>query len=192
VVYPLALLGLILVIATCTPIVRWYGYRLAGKWPKPEGDVLIVLGGTYLEPEIIGEDSYWRSVYAVRLYKQQHFKQVFLVGSKVAENMRQFLAFQGVAPESIRLEMRSNSTHENAIYTSQMLANVPGRKVLMTSDYHMFRASRAFARAGVGTVPCPVPDAIKRSGHWHMRWQAFLDEALETGKILYYAARGWL
>ena len=190
--WPLALIGLVVVVVTVTPSVTWYANLLAGDWSAPDGQVLIVLGGSYFEPDIISEDTYWRSVYALRLFRRGHFKRVVVVGHGVAENMRQFLAFQGVPADAICLETRSTSTHENAIYTARMLANVPGTKVLMTSDYHMFRALRTFERAGIDVLPCPIPHSVKLGGFWQTRWLAFLDEGVESVKIVYYAARQWI
>ena len=65
-----------------------------------------------------------------------------------------------------------------------------GRKVLLTSDYHMFRACRAFRKAGLEVAPRPFPDAGKRAANWLGRWPAFLDEVVETLKIGYYFVRG--
>ncbi len=70
------------------------------------------------------------------------------------------------------------------------LEGAPGVKVLLTSDYHMFRAARTFARAGLKVGEWPVPDALK--GGWRRRWPAFLDELVETTKIGYYFSRAWI
>lgn len=190
--WPLASIGLVVVVVTVTPLVTWYANLLAGDWSAPDGQVLIVLGGSYFEPDIISEDTYWRCVYALRLFRRGHFKRVVVVGHGVAENMRQFLAFQGVPADAIYLETHSNSTHENAIYTARMLASVPGTKVLMTSDYHMFRALHTFERAGIDVLTCPIPHSVKLAGSWQTRWLAFLDEGVESVKIVYYATRQWI
>ena len=62
--------------------------------------------------------------------------------------------------------------------------------VLLTSDYHAYRASCAFARAGVSVLPRPVPDAFKRATVWYMRWGVFAEEAGEACKIVGYRIRG--
>ena len=64
--------------------------------------------------------------------------------------------------------------------------------MLLTSDYHMFRAHRAFKKAGLEVLPKPFPDARKRASEWTGRWPAFLDLVEETLKIGYYYARGWI
>ncbi len=50
---------------------------------------------------------------------------------------------QGVPASVITVEPASSNTHDNALYTLELLRNVAGRKVLLTSDYHSFRAYRA-------------------------------------------------
>jgi uncharacterized SAM-binding protein YcdF (DUF218 family) len=188
----LAAIGLTLVLVMLTPVTSVYARWLAGPWTDPEGPVLIVLGGASMEEGIIGENTYWRAVYALRAYRKSHFPLVILTGAQAAGNIRDFLTFQGVPSDSIRLETRATSTRENALFVRQMLANVPGPKILMTSDYHMFRARRVFARAGIDVVPRPIPDAIKQGANWQGRWPAFVDEIVESLKIGYYAARGWI
>ena len=98
----------------------------------------------------------------------------------------------GVPSNAIRIEPRATTTRENALYVRQMLANVSSPKILMTSDYHMFRAKRVFARAGIDVIPRPIPDALKQGSNWQGRWPAFVDEIVESLKIGYYAARGWI
>jgi len=81
---------------------------------------------------------------------------------------------------------------QEARHVFEALRNTPGRKVLLTSDYHTFRAWRAFRKAGLNVQPRPFPDAGKRFNDWRQRWPIFLQLAGETGKILYYRARGWI
>ncbi len=71
-----------------------------------------------------------------------------------------------------------------------MLQGLPGRAVLLTSDYHVFRATRAFRKAGVAVLARPIPDARKRAANWDRRWDAFQDLVIETAKTGYYFLRG--
>jgi len=193
----LTLLGLLVVVATLTPLDAWWAKHLAGSWNDPPGEVLIVLGGSRTSPDgIIMWDSYLRSLYAVRAYRERSFALVVVSGGTgsptVASSMRDFMGSQGVPASVLRVEERSRSTRENAQYVSEMLKATPGRKVLLTSDYHMYRAVRAFRKAWLEVVPHPVPDAFKRSGTLEGRWPAFLDLARESVKIVYYRMRGWI
>jgi uncharacterized SAM-binding protein YcdF (DUF218 family) len=106
--------------------------------------------------------------------------------------MQEFLVCQGVPAQAILLEPDSRSTRENALFTRRLLGDAPGRKVLLTSDYHTFRAYRAFRKAGLTVLPRPFPDVLKRANAWQSRWPIFLGLATETLKIGYYWARGWI
>lgn len=179
-----------------TPLITWWARALAGPWKDPKGDILIVLSGSELDRYVLGESSYWRSVYALRAYQEGGFRQLVLSGGgeqrPIAELMQDFLVCHGVAPGIVEVEPRSRSTRENALFTAQLLRGVPGRKVLLTSDYHMFRARRVFEKAGMEVSPRPIPDAIKRSGDWRGRWPVFLELTEETAKQAYYKLRGWM
>lgn len=192
IVWGLAALGFLLLVVTFSPLDYWWATALAGPWNTPKGDVLIVLGGSVLDDGTLGESSYWRSVYATRAYREGQFRQVVLSGMSAAEAMKSFLVCQGVPPEVIRLETRSTSTRENALFTKELLTGVSGRLVLLTSDYHMFRAHHAFGKIGLDVVPIPYPDVRKRATRWTGRWPAFVDLMVETGKIPYYFVRRWI
>jgi uncharacterized SAM-binding protein YcdF (DUF218 family) len=92
----------------------------------------------------------------------------------------------------ILVEPRAVSTRESALFLRPMLQGPPGRVVLLSSDYHMFRATRAFHKAGIDVLPRPIPDACKRAMSWDRRWDAFQDLVIETTKIGYYFLRGWI
>jgi len=99
----------------------------------------------------------------------------------------------GIPASAITIETASMSTRENALFPAPLAAKLPGRKLLLTSDYHMFRALRVYRKAGIDCEPLPIPDIKKRSlVSWRNRGSAFLELSLETIKILYYAARGWV
>ena len=146
----------------------------------------------------MGSSSYWRSVYALRAWRQGTFRRIVISGGpapadrSIAAPMRDFLEAHGVPREAIQIETQSTSTHENALRVAELLAHVPGSKVLLTSDYHMFRAFRAFKKAGLEVLPRPFPDAGKRAVGWAGRWPAFVDLIVEMMKIGYYRVRGWI
>jgi uncharacterized SAM-binding protein YcdF (DUF218 family) len=145
----------------------------------------------------IGESSYWRCTYAARAYREGTFKQVVLTGGgrdavPIAESMKRFLVYLGVPVAVIEVEPHSMSTRENALFVKPMITARAGRKVLLTSDYHMFRAYRVFEKAGIDVQPRPYPDVRKRAGSWRGRLPAFLDLLEESAKIVYYRAHGWI
>lgn len=192
-----AALGVLLIVVTFTPLDLWWATWLAGRWDDPKGDVLIVLGGSVVEDGMIGASTYWRAVYAVRAWRQGGFKAVVLSGggtgsASAAEAMRDFLISQGVPRDVIWIETRSESTRENALFTKPILDSMPGRKVPLTSDFHTYRAWRAFKKVSLDVVPRPLPDVRKRAQSIFERWGAFLDLSEETAKIVGYCVRGWI
>jgi len=193
-----AALGLLFLVVSFTPLVDWWALLLRGDDYADKGDVLIVLSGSMIEDGSMGWSSYLRTTYAWWVFRDGGFKEVVVSGGAIAASkpvaiaMGDFLRFQGVPAQAIHLETQSRSTHENALYSARLLKDLPGRTVLLTSDYHAFRARRAFARAGVEVSVLPVPDVLKRSGRWLSRWSCFIDLLEETVKIGYYGARGWI
>jgi uncharacterized SAM-binding protein YcdF (DUF218 family) len=190
-------LGLLLLIVTFTPLDLWWARLLSGPWSNPKGDVLIVLGASPGRAEgIISGSEYWRAVYSVRAWREGGFKTIVLTGGPpnypAAQAMEDFLVAQGIPKESIRLETRSRSTRENALFTKPILEGLAGNKVLLTSDFHMYRAARTFRKAGLEVLPRPLPDVRRGAQNPFDRWSSFLILAQETGKIGYYYLRGWI
>lgn len=180
-----------------TPLTSWWATMLSGNWSQPRGDVLVVLGGSVLDNGKIGGSSYWRAIYGAMAYREGGFREVLICGgldgtASISSPMRDLMVTLGVPADRIRMEQESISTRENALFAAKILKNMPGQKVLLTSDYHMYRAIRVFRQAGIEIEPLPFPDVRKRSGAWMNRWSCFQDVALETAKIVYYHIQGWI
>jgi uncharacterized SAM-binding protein YcdF (DUF218 family) len=182
-----------------TPLVQWYAAQLAHPWEDSDGDILIVLANEQQSDDIIGQVSYWRAVYAVRAWRAGHFRAVVVSGGSpkgvhksMAAVIGDFLACDGIPREKIFLEEKSLSTRENALFTKNMIGNWPGRKVLLTSDYHTFRALRAFRTAGLAVEPRPFPDILKQSNNIVFRGPCFWGLCTETAKIVWYWEKGWI
>jgi uncharacterized SAM-binding protein YcdF (DUF218 family) len=182
-----------------TPVNRWYALWLASPWTAPDGDILIVLSSEETADDMIGLVSYWRAVYAVRVWREGHFRAVVVSGGytpgghqPLAEVIGRFLAAYGIPRDKIFLETRSTSTRENALFTKEMIGGWPGKKVLLTSDCHMFRARRAFEAAGLPVASRPVPDVLKRDNSPVNRVGDAWILALETTKIGWYLLHGWI
>jgi uncharacterized SAM-binding protein YcdF (DUF218 family) len=193
----LASIGALFLLATLTPIDSWWATALSCDWNDPAGDVLIVLGGSTLDYGMVGGSSYWRGVYAALCHNQAAYREIVVSGGPPGANssalaLRSFLIGQRVPSSLIRVEPDSKTTRENAVFTARLLKNTPGRKLLLTSDFHMYRASGAFRKAGLEVFTLPFPDVLKRKNQWRGRWPAFLDLVEETLKIGYYRARGWI
>ena len=192
------LAGVLLLVITLTPVVKIFAWMLDGGGDyHAKGDVLIVLSGSTLESGIMGESSYWRTVYAVQAWREGGFKKIVITGGSdpkmpIATLMSTFLQASGVPADAILTETRADNTRENALFTRDLLAGLPGRKVLLTSDYHMFRALHTFRKAGIEVAPRPVRDVLVRGSGFRGRWGAFLSVCTELPKIPVYAVRGWL
>jgi uncharacterized SAM-binding protein YcdF (DUF218 family) len=68
-----------------------------------------------------------------------------------------FLQDAGVAADRIIVEGRSRNTHENAVFTRDIVKPKPGdRWYLVTSAYHMPRSMGLFRKAGFDVTAYPV------------------------------------
>lgn len=191
----LAVVGLVVILVTTTPLVSWWATQLAGSWTDPNGATLIVLAGDSTDNGLIGRSSYLRANYAVNAYKTGNFERILITGDlSSSTDMALFMEASGVPHDRIVLETESQSTHDSAVRTAALLAGDAAATdlVLLTSDFHMWRSLRTFSRAGVLVDPRPIPDALKRATRWQGRWGAFQDLVLESIKIAYYAAKGWI
>lgn len=76
-----------------------------------------------------------------------------------------FLVAMGIARERIVLENRSATTHENALFTRDMLKPEPGQRwLIVTSAAHMPRAIGCFRRQGFDVVAWPADFRTKSAG----------------------------
>jgi uncharacterized SAM-binding protein YcdF (DUF218 family) len=191
-----AVVGTLVLMVTFSPIVPWTAARLAAGWTDTDRNVLILLiasgdpgmpGGRF-----IGIETYWRTAYALEAWHSGHFHTILACGQGSAETIKPLLVAYGVPESAILVENRSISTHENAVFAKPLLARLSGPFVLLTSDFHMLRASRCFAHEKIHVATRPVPDILKRSGSLQLRWECFWILVEEIGKIGYYGARGWI
>jgi uncharacterized SAM-binding protein YcdF (DUF218 family) len=193
-----AAIGFLWLAVTFTPLVYWWGTALAGPWADPQGETLVVLAGSSADADMIGASTYWRCLYAVMVYREGGVRRIITSGGgppgllPVAELMRDYLEGNGVPRGTVVVEPRATSTRESALFLRPILQGISGRVVLLSSDYHMFRATRAFRKAGIDVLPRPIPDVRKRAMRWNRRWDAFQDLVIETTKIVYYFLRGWI
>jgi uncharacterized SAM-binding protein YcdF (DUF218 family) len=186
-----AVIGVITILAITTPLVHWWAIASAGPIEQPKGDILIVLSAARDQGGGMSFSSYWRARGAVNAWKGGTFTRIVVSGRGVPA-ITEYLVAEGVPPESILVDGASTSTHQNAINTARLLQNLPGKRVLLTSDFHMFRALRTFRKAGVDAAPMAVPDAIRNSNAWGGRFSVLQNLIQENLKILYYAIHGWI
>ena len=187
----LAAIGLITVLAIATPIVSWWARAYSGPIERPRGDVLILLSAASDDRGGISYSSYWRAREAIFAWQTGGFKKIVISGGG-GPGIRNFLLAEGVPSDVIVAEWRSTSTRENGIETARQIQGIPGKRVLLTSDFHMYRALRVFRKLGIEVTPMAVPDVLHLTEHWNGRFSAFETMLVESVKIIYYALRGWI
>jgi uncharacterized SAM-binding protein YcdF (DUF218 family) len=188
----LAVIGLITVLVISTPIVSWWVRAYSGPIEQPKGDVLILLsaaadnkyGG-------ISYSSYWRARQTLLAWQTGGFRKIVICGSG-GPGIFNFLIADGVPRDVLVTERKSVSTRENAIETARLIQTLPGKKVLLTSDFHMYRALRVFRKLGIEAAPMAVPDVLHSTEQWNGRFSAFEIMLTESAKIVYYSVRGWI
>lgn len=187
-----AVVGIVFAIVIATPLVAWWAHAYAeGALDQPKGDVLIVLAAAADDSHGISYSSYWRARMAALAWQTGGFKTVVVSGGS-GPGIEDFLVAEGVPRSAIVAEWDSRSTRQNALAVKRLVANLPGTRVLLTSDFHMYRALRVFRKQGIQVTPMAVPDVLHETENWRGRIPAFETMSIETAKIVYYKLRGWI
>ncbi len=184
-------IGLIAVVITATPIDMWWAHAYSGPLQQPQGDVLIVLSAAADDNGLISYSSYWRARYALLAWRTGGFQKIVISGGG-GPGILDFLVAEGIPRQDIIAEWRSQNTHDNGTETAHLIEGMAGRKVLLTSDFHMYRALRVFRKLGIEVTPMPIPDVMKSAQHWNGRLPAFEIMVQESTKIVYYRIHGWI
>lgn len=187
----LAFFGLLVLLVVATPLVSWWASAYAGPMERPKGDVLILLSAAKDENGGISYSSYWRAREAVYAWQTGGFTKIVVTGGG-GPGILNFMLANGVPRSVLVAEWRSNSTRENALNVARLLEGEPGRRVLVTSDFHMYRSLRVFRKVGIDAAPMAVPDVLHGAEHWPGRFAACWTMILESAKIVYYWLRGWM
>jgi uncharacterized SAM-binding protein YcdF (DUF218 family) len=187
----LAIVGLITVLSIATPVVAWWARAYSGPLQQPKGDVLILLSAANDDRDVISYSSYWRARYALIAWQNGGFQKIVISGG-AGPGILNFLVAEGVPHEAIVAEWQSTSTRENGVNVSRLIQGMPGKKVLLTSDFHMYRAVRVFRKLGMDVTPMPVPDVVKITERWNGRFPGFETMMIESAKIVDYKLHGWI
>lgn len=146
----------------------------------------------------LGYDSYLRCIYAGWYIQRYTYRYVVLSGADgLAQAMAKFLKVNVVELPPTLLEPRAHSTYENAVYVKalleqQSISPASSRIVILTSDFHSWRARRVFEHCGMHVRVIPVPDVLKRSASLPYRLTGFFTIVEEVGKSITYAVEGKL
>ncbi len=189
----------------------------------PETEAIILLGGSTQAPipprnTVEINDSGDRVFYAAHLYKAGKAPIIIATGGGIswlgktipeANNMKQLLVAMGVPPSAVIEETHALNTHENAVYTKEILEERGIEKALLvTSAFHMPRSVLTFKKQEINIIPAPTDFSITKQ-HWEQLQstpQATLINSLpsagnleQTTKVLkeylgifIYWLRGWI
>jgi uncharacterized SAM-binding protein YcdF (DUF218 family) len=210
----LGLLGLCLV---SFPAADWLFSRpLESPYPvrplfSESGQAIVVLSGTVAPPQypapytLPDRETNERCRYAAWLYAHWRPLPVLASGGTdspgarpFSDTMRELLNREGVPESMIWTETRSRSTHENAVYSAELLRSKGIDKiVLVTEAQSMLRAELSFRKEGLVVIPAPsefrefeaLDDELIPS------WKAIYRNEItlhETLGLAWYRLRGWI
>jgi uncharacterized SAM-binding protein YcdF (DUF218 family) len=167
----IAALGLAWLIACATPafadlLERGLAERFPSRAPSayPRADAIVVLGGDGLptipdnwndDPGQVGPK---RIGFGYFLFAAGRAPLMLVcVGERGAQLTRALLERHGVPDDALQLEARSQTTWENALYTTPMLRREGAQRILLvTSQVHMRRAVSVFHKQGFEVIPAPT------------------------------------
>ena len=140
---------------------------------------------------------------ALWLYRAGRVRRILISGGSgavlakahtEAHDLATLLRLAGVPNSAILLEEKSRNTHENALFTKQLVAARPelDTLILVTSAFHQRRALGCFAKVGLRPIAFP---AGYRSTDFRAApdyWLVPSPEALTNFSLLTHEAVGWL
>lgn len=171
--------------------------------PPSAGYSCGIIAGGFASPDL-NANGYFNSssdrfIQAVKLYQQGIIKNIIVSGGNGKQEEKGFqegswvkgeLVSVGIPATDIFVEDRSGNTAENALNTKHILdsLHLPPPYVLITSAFHMPRASLIFKKQGLKIIPFPcnyttglggfsAPDLLPRPSVL-LGWDAYLKETL--------------
>ena len=191
----------------------------------PEAEAIVVLGGAtqakdYPRSTVELNGAADRVLYAADLYLDEKAPLIISSGGSIAwqqigdstpaQEMADLLIRFGVPEEDIILQARSNNTHEDAIYSAEILNEMGIKRIiLVTSASHMPRSVALFVHEGFEVIPAPTDYRVTQT-EWESLWQfefpdvlvdlvpsqsnisSFTNSMKEYIGIIVYRLRGWL
>ncbi|MDQ0176591.1 YdcF family protein [Bacillus chungangensis] len=139
------------------------------KSPEPNADYLVVLGAK-LDGEQMSLSLLYRMNAAFTYLEANPNTKVIVSGGKgageiitEAEAMARFLEDNGIEKNRIIKEESSTSTYENLLFTKQLIGGKQKDIVIVSSDFHLFRAGIIAKRVGFEPqfLAAPTPEIVK-------------------------------
>jgi len=203
--------GIYLLLFATGPVANLLLYPLETRHVRPARlerppGAIIMLGGV-LDRQELGagyyemQDSADRFVEAVRLALRYPGAPLLITGGssailqtaqREADVLHRLALDLGVPPKQVRVDRRARNTYENALHAKELLADVKGPLLVVTSAVHMPRSAACFRKLGLEVIPWPVdfqrtssgpgswlpkPSTLQRSNdalHEYLGWLAYL------------------
>ncbi|CAA7617444.1 conserved hypothetical protein [Candidatus Terasakiella magnetica] len=205
------------VVLSQIPVEQWLEVPLENRFPPPQTlpekvDGIIVLGGaidpvlSHARGQVVANSAITRLTALIPLAK--HYPEarlVFTGGSgsifdqeiKEAPYAIEFYRSIGFYADRVQVEDRSRNTHENAVFTRELMAPQAGETwLLITSAFHMPRAVGSFRAVNWPVIAFPV-DYQTTERPWTPRLSIggplnhFTHVMNEAVGLAYYRLRGW-
>jgi len=183
-----------------TPLVWWLASPLKVSAPPEPADAIVVFAGGVGESGQAGGGYQERVKAAVDLYRARYAQHVVLSSGfrfvfHEAEVMKDLATANGVPADAIELEQSAANTHENVVFTREILARRGWRKILLVSSpYHMRRALLTWRGSAPDVIVIPTP--VQQSLFYLHERGPSLDQVRgimqEYLAIAAYWWRGWI
>ncbi|MDR3577412.1 MAG: YdcF family protein [Anaerolineaceae bacterium] len=146
----------------------------------PTADAIVVLGGAtepqqYPRSTVEVNSAGDRVIYSAEIYKEGKAPYILLSGGSIswldnrtsstpASEMAALLETMGVPNNALWLQTASQNTHEDAVYSLQMLKQKGVKRILLvTSAMHMPRAMALFKNHGIEVIPAPTDYTVTQA-----------------------------
>ena len=183
-----------------TPLLWWAASPLQKSDLPQTADAIVVFAGGVGESGKAGGGHLERLKQAVDLYKAGYAPSLILSSGyvfsfKEAEVMRALAIDQGVPADRILLEEQATNTYENVTFTSRILREHQWKRILLVSSpYHMRRATMVWHKASPDVTVIPTPPVS--SQFYDHGIGASLEQVRgiiwEYAAVVSYWWRGWL
>lgn len=144
-----------------------------------------------------------RVLHALQLYREGRIRKIIISGGSgalvarhatEAAELKHVLLLAQVPEHDILLEEKSRNTHENAKYTKELLQQHPELKklLLITSGFHMRRATACFEKQGIRTDPFSADFTSKDRSFYPDALLVPQEQALANWQRLFREVLGYL
>jgi uncharacterized SAM-binding protein YcdF (DUF218 family) len=133
-----------------------------------------------------------RVLHTIQLYKLGKIKKILIAGISEAEYLAKVFLLCGIPEQDLILESKSLNTHEDALFSKELLdqKNLKGKYLLITSAYHMRRASLCFDKAGLKTDVFTVDFNSEPRNFSPVNFLIPLGDALYKWRIIFHEIFG--